>query len=100
MYQKPQKTTVEIWLYENTTTKLQGRIIVSVSLYHVLRLDSQRISAQGFDEYMNVVLDNAEEVDTKKKSTVQLGASNLSPEPDTACGQDTSFSCRPNFAEG
>jgi len=30
-------------------------------------------SVQGFDEYMNVVLDNAEEVDTKKKSTVQLG---------------------------
>ena len=35
---------------------------------------AHRAFSQGFDEYMNVVLDNAEEVDTKKKSTVQLGA--------------------------
>ncbi|CAE7365566.1 snr-6 [Symbiodinium sp. KB8] len=48
------KTRVQIWLYENTTTKLEGRII-------------------GFDEYMNVVLDDAEEVDAKKRSRTELG---------------------------
>lgn len=28
---------------------------------------------QGFDEYMNVVLDDAEEVDSKKKTRTPLG---------------------------
>ena len=43
------KSRVEIWLYENTELRLEGRII-------------------GFDEYMNCVLDEAEEVYTKKNS--------------------------------
>lgn len=43
-----------IWLYENTDTRIEGRII-------------------GFDEYMNLVLDDAEEVSTKKKSRKPLG---------------------------
>ncbi len=41
-------------LYENTTTRLEGQII-------------------GFDEYMNVVLDNAEELNIKQKSRTSLG---------------------------
>ena len=41
------KSRVEIWLYENTELRIEGRII-------------------GFDEYMNCVLDEAEEVFTKK----------------------------------
>ena len=41
------KSRVEIWLYENTELRMEGRII-------------------GFDEYMNVVLDEAEEVYLKK----------------------------------
>ncbi|CDW53072.1 Small nuclear ribonucleoprotein E [Trichuris trichiura] len=36
------RTRVQIWLYENTHTRLEGFII-------------------GFDEYMNIVLDEAEE---------------------------------------
>ncbi len=38
-----QRSPVQIWLYENTDIRLTGVII-------------------GFDEFMNVVLDNAEEV--------------------------------------
>ncbi len=43
-----------IWLYENTDTRIEGRII-------------------GFDEYMNLVLDDAEELSLKKKSRKPLG---------------------------
>mmetsp|Transcript_33300 Transcript_33300/g.82938 ORF Transcript_33300/g.82938 Transcript_33300/m.82938 type:complete len:88 (+) Transcript_33300:108-371(+) len=48
------KTKVQIWLYENTDLRIEGRII-------------------GFDEYMNVVLDDAEELSIKKKSRKPLG---------------------------
>ena len=38
-----QRTRVQIWLYENTKMRIEGQIL-------------------GFDEYMNLVLDEAEEV--------------------------------------
>jgi len=41
-------------LYEQTNLRIEGIII-------------------GFDEYMNLVLDSASEVDMKKKTTKQLG---------------------------
>ncbi len=41
------KSRVEIWLYENADLRIEGKII-------------------GFDEYMNTVLDEAEEVNMKK----------------------------------
>eukprot|EP00356_Strombidium_inclinatum_P015534 CAMPEP_0170494084 /NCGR_PEP_ID=MMETSP0208-20121228/14439_1 /TAXON_ID=197538 /ORGANISM="Strombidium inclinatum, Strain S3" /LENGTH=85 /DNA_ID=CAMNT_0010770089 /DNA_START=232 /DNA_END=485 /DNA_ORIENTATION=- len=41
------KSRVEVWLYDNTELKIEGRLI-------------------GFDEYMNCVLDEAEEVFVKK----------------------------------
>uniref|UniRef100_A0AC35FBW9 Small nuclear ribonucleoprotein E n=1 Tax=Panagrolaimus sp. PS1159 TaxID=55785 RepID=A0AC35FBW9_9BILA len=37
------RTRVQIWLYENVSTRIEGYII-------------------GFDEYMNLVIDEAEEV--------------------------------------
>ncbi len=40
-----QRTRVQIWLYENTKMRIEGQIL-------------------GFDEYMNLVLDEAEEVRT------------------------------------
>ena len=43
------KSRVQIWLYDNTELKIEGRII-------------------GFDEYMNCVLDEAEEFFTKKSN--------------------------------
>ena len=48
------KERVLVWLYENTTIRVEGVII-------------------GFDEYMNVVLDEATEVDRKKKTRTELG---------------------------
>lgn len=41
-------------LYENTTLRIEGRII-------------------GFDEYMNLVLDDAEEVSLKNGTRTPLG---------------------------
>ena len=48
------KTRVQIWLYENVDLRIEGRIV-------------------GFDEYMNLVLDDAEELSMKKKSRKSLG---------------------------
>ena len=49
-----EKETVLIWLYENTAMKIEGIII-------------------GFDEYMNLVLDNASEVYPKTGERTHLG---------------------------
>ncbi|KAI8821398.1 uncharacterized protein EV422DRAFT_40928 [Fimicolochytrium jonesii] len=49
-----QKSRVQIWLYEQTDIRIEGQII-------------------GFDEFMSLVLDDAEEVSTKKNTRKQLG---------------------------
>jgi small nuclear ribonucleoprotein E len=43
-----------VWLYEQPDTRIEGRII-------------------GFDEYMNLVLDEADEVSVKRKTRKPLG---------------------------
>ncbi|EEH52074.1 uncharacterized protein MICPUCDRAFT_53609 [Micromonas pusilla CCMP1545] len=48
------KARIQIWLYENTDVVVEGRII-------------------GFDEYMNLVLDDAEEVNKKKGTKKTVG---------------------------
>ena len=48
------KARVQLWLYEQANMRIEGRII-------------------GFDEFMNVVLDDAEEVDLKGKTRRPLG---------------------------
>lgn len=48
------KARVQIMLYEQVHVRIEGVII-------------------GFDEYMNVVMDNAEELDLKKKKSKALG---------------------------
>mmetsp|Transcript_2460 Transcript_2460/g.4260 ORF Transcript_2460/g.4260 Transcript_2460/m.4260 type:complete len:89 (+) Transcript_2460:274-540(+) len=48
------KTKIEIWLHDQTDMRLEGRIV-------------------GFDEYMNLVLDDAEEVYLKTKTRKALG---------------------------
>ncbi|KAJ2162292.1 hypothetical protein GGF46_000783 [Coemansia sp. RSA 552] len=48
------KERVQIWLYEQKHLRLEGQIL-------------------GFDEFMNVVLDDAKEINTKKKSEQTLG---------------------------
>ncbi|KAG0245660.1 hypothetical protein B0O80DRAFT_439270 [Mortierella sp. GBAus27b] len=49
-----QKSTVQIWLYEQLDTRIEGQIL-------------------GFDEFMNLVLDNAAEVNIKKGTRKDVG---------------------------
>lgn len=44
------KTVVEIWFYDNKESRFEGKIIVNF------------INIQGFDEYMNLTLDDAYDV--------------------------------------
>eukprot|EP00965_Chrysotila_dentata_P006816 222945-Pleurochrysis_carterae.AAC.1 len=99
-----QKTRVQIWIFENTDLRIEGRIVVR-PIYRASSADTvslsvgpvpacQRtllltaaaaclpsmpkaleLSAQecGFDEYMNLVLDDAEELSIKKKTRKTLG---------------------------
>ncbi|KAK3896086.1 hypothetical protein Pmani_031419 [Petrolisthes manimaculis] len=48
------RARVQIWLYENQNLRIEGHII-------------------GFDEYMNVMLDQAEEVHMKKGTRKTVG---------------------------
>ena len=48
------KARVEIWLYHDNNMRIEGEMI-------------------GFDEYMNIVLDNSFELDLKKKTRRPLG---------------------------
>ncbi|KAM7225460.1 hypothetical protein CapIbe_023437 [Capra ibex] len=48
------KSQIQVWLYEQVNIRIEGCII-------------------GFDEYMKLVLDDAEEIHSKTKSRKQLG---------------------------
>jgi small nuclear ribonucleoprotein E len=48
------KQKIQIWLYDQKDMRIEGRII-------------------GFDEYMNLVLDEAEEISIKKETRKPLG---------------------------
>jgi len=48
------RSRIQVWLYEQVNLRLEGCII-------------------GFDEYMNLVLDEAEEVNTKSKQRKPIG---------------------------
>lgn len=48
------RARIQVWLYENVHLRIEGHII-------------------GFDEYMNLVLDDAEEIYTKPKYRKQVG---------------------------
>lgn len=48
------KSRVQLWLYEQPDLRIEGRIM-------------------GFDEYMNMVLDDAEEIQLKKNTRVFVG---------------------------
>ncbi|XP_008062247.1 small nuclear ribonucleoprotein E isoform X3 [Carlito syrichta] len=53
-FQKTKRSRIQVWLYEQVNMRIEGCII-------------------GFDEYMNLVLDDAEEIHSKTKSRKQLG---------------------------
>ena len=48
------KSRVQIWLYEQPDARMEGVVI-------------------GFDEYMNLTLDDAEEIDVKRGKRKRLG---------------------------
>lgn len=48
------RSRVQVWLYENINLRIEGHIL-------------------GFDEYMNIVLESAEEVNIKSKQRRALG---------------------------
>lgn len=48
------KQKIQIWLYDQPDLRIEGRIV-------------------GFDEYMNLVLEDAEEVSVKRKTRKSLG---------------------------
>ncbi|GIY91361.1 small nuclear ribonucleoprotein E [Caerostris extrusa] len=48
------KSRIQVWLYENINSRIEGHII-------------------GFDEYMNLVLDEAEEIHLKTRARKMLG---------------------------
>uniref|UniRef100_V9LA25 Small nuclear ribonucleoprotein E n=1 Tax=Callorhinchus milii TaxID=7868 RepID=V9LA25_CALMI len=49
-----QRSRIQVWLYEQVNMRIEGCII-------------------GFDEYMNLVLDDAEEIHMKSKARKPLG---------------------------
>jgi small nuclear ribonucleoprotein E len=49
-----QKSRVQVWLYEQTDIRIEGVIL-------------------GFDEFMNLVLDDAQELSKKKESRTAVG---------------------------
>lgn len=71
---------VQIWLFEQKELRIEGRIIVSVTCATSDDAASDIgwslivLLLQGFDEYMNLVLDEAEEVSLKRKSRKPLGS--------------------------
>lgn len=48
------RSRVQVWLFENVNLRIEGHIV-------------------GFDEYMNLVLDDAEEYHQKTRNRKQLG---------------------------
>ncbi|KAI7902311.1 small nuclear ribonucleoprotein-like protein E [Cokeromyces recurvatus] len=48
------KSRVQIWLFDKTDLRIEGQII-------------------GFDEFMNLVLDDGEEIDIKNNTRVKVG---------------------------
>ncbi|NXV89296.1 RUXE protein, partial [Calonectris borealis] len=54
LFHRLQRSRIQVWLYEQVNMRIEGCII-------------------GFDEYMNLVLDDAEEIHSKTKSRKQLG---------------------------
>ncbi|XP_066602871.1 probable small nuclear ribonucleoprotein E [Prorops nasuta] len=48
------RSRVQVWLFENINLRIEGHIV-------------------GFDEYMNLVLDDAEEYNLKTKARKELG---------------------------
>jgi small nuclear ribonucleoprotein (snRNP)-like protein len=82
---------------------MEGIIVVSVNFIIGLRRTSQcSVLLQGFDEYMNVVLDDAVEINVKASTRKQIGNHHLSSVQLPLTDGITVISChiRSDIAEG
>lgn len=62
-----QRATVSIWLYENLGMRIEGKLRVGRGA--PLKAIHGADSTQGFDEFMNLVIDDAVEVTLAKKES-------------------------------
>ena len=62
-----QHSTVQIWLYEQLAIRIDGKIRVS-AVSEIGAGDLVNHDLQGFDEFMNLVIDDAVEVKLATKS--------------------------------
>ena len=60
------RTRVSVWLYENVNTRIEGHI-TGISIFRE-KITNAITNYIGFDEYMNLVLDDACEVHLKRKT--------------------------------
>jgi len=86
---------ISVWLFDNLEFKLEGKIIVSLyrqglhALVYAIRERYTLLTVawpfqcrlQGFDEFMNVVLDDAEEVWLAKPATEKRAATEPTRKP-------------------
>lgn len=63
-----QHSTVSIWLYEQLAIRIEGKIRVCRLHTRVSRLPTDQRMLQGFDEFMNLVIDDAVEVKQATKT--------------------------------
>ena len=85
-----QRSKIQVWLYEQVNMRIEGCIIVScicLDIGHLyfctntcldcpsLTVSILLLFPKGFYEYMNLVLDDAEEVHMKTKNRKPLGKS-------------------------
>jgi small nuclear ribonucleoprotein E len=59
-----QRAILSIWLYENLQIRIEGKLRVCVSLLCIVIFAD---GLQGFDEFMNLVIDDAVEVSLAQK---------------------------------
>ena len=74
-----QHSTVSIWLYEQLAIRIEGKIRVLHCLpFKPGRVETNKMQYQGFDEFMNLVIDDAVEVKqttkTDQEKRRELGA--------------------------
>jgi len=63
-----QRSTVSIWLYEQLAIRIEGKIRVGHTPRRTSRLLWLTLALQGFDEFMNLVIDDAVEVKQPRKT--------------------------------
>lgn len=69
------KTRVSVWLYDQSDTRIEGATVLN-TLPRSLSPLTDPVSLGvilGFDEYMNLVMDDAEEVNRKKNTRKPIG---------------------------